>query len=163
MLRNQANLEIAEGHGHFGEQMGGMMDDFVKDLQKQIYEETKAVYGEIFFQRWLNPFHMGSIRDADGYGRVKGPCGDIMEIFLKFEEVHAGDASYQTDGCGSSIACGSILSEMVTNMTVVEAQTITQSDLIEYCQGLPDEDKHCALLAVSTLQQAINDYEISLK
>ena len=112
MLRNHQKPGIKEMHSHGGEEMGGMMDVFVKDLQKQIYEETKAVYGEIFFQRWLDPFHMGSIRDADGYGRVKGPCGDTMEIFLKFEEGHAGDASYQTDGCGSSMVCGSFAAEM---------------------------------------------------
>ncbi len=37
-------------------------DDFVEGLQDQIFQETRAVYGDIAFQRWLNPLYMGRLR-----------------------------------------------------------------------------------------------------
>ena len=154
----QAKLEIEAGHGHGGGGMGGMMDDFVEDMQKQIYEETKAVYGETFFQRWLNPLHMGSVRDADGYGRVKGSCEDTMEIFLKFEGDRVREASFQTDGCGSSMVCGSFAAEMAIGKTPDEIVGISGETILQRLGGLPEAEKHCAFLAAETLQEALDDY-----
>ena len=85
---------------------------FVSELQDQIYEETRAAYGEVAFERWLNPLYMGRMESPDGYARVTGPCGDTMEIFLKFEQGCVKEASFQTDGCGSSGVCGSFAAEM---------------------------------------------------
>ena len=50
--------------------MDDEFDDFVKGLQNRIFEETRAVYGEVAFQRWLNPLYVGVMRDCDGCGRL---------------------------------------------------------------------------------------------
>jgi nitrogen fixation NifU-like protein len=62
--------------------MADSFDDFVKDLQNQLFYEALAAYGEVEFQRWLKPLYRGAIHDADGYGRVTGTCGDTMAIFF---------------------------------------------------------------------------------
>ncbi|MCD6224293.1 MAG: iron-sulfur cluster assembly scaffold protein, partial [Deltaproteobacteria bacterium] len=62
--------------------MSKNLDAFVKDLQNQIFEETRAAYGDVAFQRWLKPLYMGAIDNPDGYGRVTGSCGDTIQIFL---------------------------------------------------------------------------------
>jgi len=62
--------------------MSNDLDDFVQDLQGQIYEETRAAYGDVAFERWLNPLYMGTIDNPDGYGCVTGSCGDTMQIFF---------------------------------------------------------------------------------
>ena len=36
-------------------------DDFVEGLQDQIFKETREVYGDIAFQRWLTPLYVGRI------------------------------------------------------------------------------------------------------
>ena len=87
-------------------------DKFVRDLQEQILEETKEAYGEKAYNRWLNPISMGPIKDPDGYACLTGLCGDTMEIFLRFENDRVSEASFQADGCGSSIVCGSFAAEM---------------------------------------------------
>ena len=61
------------------------LDDFVKGLQNQIFEETKADYGDVAFQRWLKPLYMGAMDNPDGHGRITGSCGDTMQIFLNFK------------------------------------------------------------------------------
>jgi nitrogen fixation NifU-like protein len=64
-------------------------------------------------------------------------------------------ASFVTDGCGPSIACGSMLTKMIQGMSVAEAGEIEPEDLLRELDGLPDESVHCAELAVSTLQNAL--------
>jgi len=64
--------------------MSEELDDFINDLQDQIYKETKDTYGKTMFERWLNPLYMGVIDNPDGHARITGSCGDTMEIFLLF-------------------------------------------------------------------------------
>ena len=133
-------------------------EDFVKQLQDQIFEETKEAYGQIVFERWQAPLYMGKIENPDGYARLTGSCGDTMEIFLKFEEGKVIDASFVTDGCGSSTACASFAAEMALGKNPDELIEITGETILKRVGGLPKEDEHCAFLAGETLQEALNCY-----
>ena len=143
--------------------MSDELDEFVDNLQDQIYAETKAAYGEIAFERWRNPLYMGKMDDPDGYGRVTGTCGDTMEIFLRFENDEVRDTSFQTNGCGSSIVCASFASEMAIGKSPDELLEITGDAILEKLGGLPEEDRHCAFLAGETLQEALHDYMVKKK
>lgn len=140
--------------------MSDTLDDFVKDLQNQIYDETRESYGEVAFQRWLRPLYMGAMDPVDGYSRVTGSCGDTMEIFLKFEQDRVREASFRTDGCGSSAVCGSFAAELAHGKTPDELVEITGETILEVLGSFPEEDHHCAFLAAETLQEALNDYMI---
>ena len=63
-----------------------------------------------------------------------------------------------TDGCVTTIAAGSMVTEMAKGKPVDEAIQIGQQDLLESLGGLPEESRHCALLASNTLKEAIIDY-----
>jgi nitrogen fixation NifU-like protein len=136
------------------------MDDFVRDLQQQIFDETKEAYGETAFQRWLEPVYLGTMEDPDGHASLRGVCGDTMEIFLNFEKGRVTKASFQTDGCGSSLVSGSITAEMSIGKTPDGLLEITGEAILERLGRLPKEDKHCAFLAAETLHEALNDYMI---
>jgi nitrogen fixation NifU-like protein len=140
--------------------MSSELDDFVQDLQSRIYDETKEAYGDVAFERWLNPLYMGSIDNPDGYGRVTGSCGDTMQIFLKFENDRIKEASFQTDGCGSSAVCGSFAAEMAIGKNPDEIVEITGEAILEKLGGLPKEDEHCAFLSAESLQEALHEYMI---
>jgi nitrogen fixation NifU-like protein len=140
--------------------MSSELDDFVQDLQSRIYDETKEAYGDVAFERWLNPLYMGSIDNPDGYGRVTGSCGDTMQIFLKFENDKIKEASFQTDGCGSSAVCGSFAAEMAIGKNPDEIIEITGEAILEKLGGLPKEEEHCAFLSAETLQEALHEYMI---
>ena len=138
--------------------MSDDFDDFARNLQEQIFEETKSAYGNVAFERWLNPLYMGRIDSPDGYARVTGPCQDTMEIFLRFEQGKVTEASFQTDGCGSSAVCGSFAAEMARGKTTDELLDVTGEAILERLGGLPEEDEHCAFLAGETLQEALSNY-----
>jgi len=130
--------------------------------EELIKAEMKKVYSETVVEHSMNPRNVGDIEDADGFAKVIGPCGDTMEIWLKVNSDTISDASFMTDGCGTTIASGSMVTEMAKGRTVFHAQKITQQDVLNALGGLPEESEHCALLAANTLKEAIKDY-FSLK
>ena len=140
--------------------MSDSLDDFVQDLQGQIFEETKAAYGEIVYQRWRNPLYMGKMENSDAHAHVKGECGDTIEIFLKFKNDRIKEASFLTDGCGPSAVCGSFAAEVSIGKSPDEIIEITGEAILKKLGGLPEEDRHCAFLAAATLQEALNTYMI---
>jgi nitrogen fixation NifU-like protein len=106
----------------------------------------------------MNPRNLGDMEDADGFARVTGPCGDTMEIWLRAKNGDLTDATFLTDGCGTSIASGSMVTEMAKGKNITEAQKISQQDVLSALGGLPEESQHCALLAADTLKEAIRNY-----
>jgi nitrogen fixation NifU-like protein len=81
-----------------------------------------------------------------------------MSIWLKVNGDTIINASFMTDGCGTTIASGSMVTEMVKGKRISQAQKITQRDVLDALGGLPQESEHCALLAANTLKAAIKDY-----
>jgi len=140
--------------------MADNLDSFIDGLQDQIYQETRTAYGEKAFERWQNMRHMGPMADPDGYARITGPCGDTIEIFLKFNNGTVWKASFKTDGCGTSAVCGSFAAEMAMGKTPDELLKITGEKILEVLGEFPKEDEHCAYLAAESLQEALNVYMI---
>ncbi len=138
--------------------MSDRLDDFVQELQEKIFQEARETYGDTVYERWLNPLYMGELKNYNGYSRLRGQCGDTIEIFLKFEKGRVIEASFKTDGCGASTACGSFATEMAIGKTPDELLEITGEAVLNRAGGLPQEDKHCAVLAAGSLQDALEDY-----
>jgi len=138
--------------------MSDSFDDFAQNLQNQIYEDTKKEYGQVFYDRWRNPLYMGKMEKSDGYGRIMGTCGDNMEIFLRFEKDAVEEALFLTDGCGSSGVCGSFAAELARGKDPDGLIEINGEQILEILGGLPEDDRHCAFLAVETLHKALNNY-----
>ena len=128
------------------------------ELQELILEDARKIYSETTIDHFMNPRNLGDMEDADGFGRVAGSCGDTMEIWLKVKNGTIASATFMTDGCGTSIASGSIVTELAKERSVNEARKISQQDVLGALGGLPEESKHCALLAANTLEEAIKDY-----
>ncbi len=134
------------------------LDKFVSDLQNEINQEIRKTYGDVVFERWLNPLYMGRMALADGYARVTGSCGDTMEIFLRFKNGRVKEAAFWTDGCASSMVCGSYAAELAMGKGPEDLKDITGQTILDILGGLPDHDRHCAFLAAETLQKSLQHY-----
>jgi len=128
------------------------------DLERQIIADMWSAYTETVIDHAMNPRNVGSIANADGFAGVTGPCGDTMEIWLKVRNGTLAQASFWTDGCGTSIAAGSMVTELAKGKAVAEILKISQQDVLDALGGLPEESAHCALLAANTLREAMKDY-----
>ncbi len=138
-------------------------DNALKELEQSVMEDMKQMYSEKTIDHFLNPRNLGEIPAHDGFGRIVGPCGDTMQICLKVQGGKVTNTSFWTDGCGPSIASGSMVTELAKGKSVPEAGRITQQDILDALGGLPEESLHCALLAADTLKEAIKDYLASKK
>ncbi|MEA1964916.1 MAG: iron-sulfur cluster assembly scaffold protein [Candidatus Aerophobetes bacterium] len=139
--------------------MADNIDEFADELQEKIIEEMKREYTETAVEHWIHPRNLGKIEDADAYGRITGPCGDTMEIYLKIKKGKITGAHFITDGCGGTIVCGSVITELATGKYPGEAEEITQEVILGHLGGLPEANRHCALLAANTLQEALKNYK----
>ena len=133
-----------------------------EQFEELIKAEMRKVYSETAIDHAMDPRNLGDMEDADGFAKVTGSCGDTMEIYLKIKDNRLINASFLTDGCGTTIACGSMVTEMINDKTLLQAQKITNDDIVNSLGGLPEDAMHCALLAANTLKEAFRDY-LSLK
>ena len=134
------------------------MSSELDDLQELAVADARRVYSDTVIDHAMKPRNAGDMPGADGFARVTGPCGDTMELWLKVKNGTITGANFMTDGCGTSIASGSMVTELAIGKSLNEAQRIGQRDVLEALGGLPEESQHCALLAANTLREAIRDY-----
>jgi len=137
------------------------IDAFVEKLQEMMREEARTQLGEIAFERWQNPMYMGVLLDADSFAHVKGSCGDSMVIYMKFDNGRVINAAFQTDGCATTIICGSFAAELAIGKTPDELADITAETILGKIGGLPKGHEHCATLAAGAVQEALHRYMVN--
>ncbi|WP_292517084.1 Fe-S cluster assembly scaffold protein NifU [Methanoculleus sp.] len=117
------------------------------------------MYTERVIAEFTNPENVGEMADADGVGEVGSPtCGDIMKIYLKVEGDRIADVRFQTFGCAAAIASSSMATRMIRGMTLAEAWSLSNGDVVESLGGLPPAKVHCSVLASDAIRAAINDW-----
>ena len=80
-----------------------------------------------------------------------------MRLQIKVEDGIITDAKFKTYGCGSAIASSSLVTEWVKGKTLVQAESIKNSEIAEEL-ALPPVKIHCSILAEDAIKAAINDY-----
>jgi len=119
-------------------------------------------YTDKVLEHFRNPRNVGKIEDADGKATVGSPaCGDMVAVYLKVDEEtkRIEDIRFESYGCASNIATGSIITELAKGKTIEEAKKITWRQASEELGGLPKIKAHCSVLAVEGLREAIRNYE----
>ena len=115
-------------------------------------------YSEAVIDHALHPRNLGAMENADGFARVTGPCGDTVEMWVRARNDVLTEVSFLTDGCATTIAAGSAVTELAMGKGIGQALAIRQQDALDALGGLPEESRHCALLAANTLKEAVRDY-----
>lgn len=134
------------------------LDKFAQELQDQLMEQIKKRYSEAVIDHWQNPRNFQKMENPDGYAQVRGSCGDTMEMFIKIRDQKIIQCTFQTDGCGTTIACGSTATELARNKSFTQALAqVSTEAILKKLGGLPEEDVHCAQLASDTLRRALAD------
>ncbi len=133
-------------------------DALIDKIQDEIFTEAKSALGEKGFDRWRNPKYCGVMKDADSHARLRGSCGDTMEMYISVQGERVDRISYVTDGCSSSSIAGSFAAELGMGKTFGEVLDLTGADVLHEIGTFPEAEEHCAHLAVRTLQEAVNKY-----
>jgi len=111
-------------------------------------------------EHFMSPRNVGSMIDPHGegsFGDLK--CGDSLTIYIKVKDNIITDISFLVFGCTASIATSSMITEMAKGKSIEAAMEITEKQLIDALDGLPENKIHCSVLGVKALRAAINNYK----
>ena len=120
-------------------------------------------YSKKVIEHYERPRNIGSLDSRSksvGTGLVGAPeCGDVMKLQIQVDdENRIVDAKFKTFGCGSAIASSSLATEWIKGKSVVEASSISNTQIVKEL-SLPPVKIHCSVLAEDAIKAAIKDYQ----
>ncbi|MEA1927605.1 MAG: iron-sulfur cluster assembly scaffold protein [Candidatus Auribacterota bacterium] len=133
-------------------------DRIEEELEKAFLDQLRKIYSPRVIELFQNPLNMGVIPEPNGFGIIRGICGDTMKVYLRIENERVEDVGFETDGCEATVAVGSAVTEMARGRTLMEVLAISPALVIEDLGGLPEDHIHCSILASDTLHNAVANY-----
>ena len=119
-------------------------------------QKGSLVYSETFKDHLAHPRNGGELTDANAVAEETNPvCGDRLRLSLRIREERIEAARFLAYGCPPTLACGSVLAEMIEGMTIQDAMKLTRRDVVNAIGGLSNRKQHAAALTIETLQKAI--------
>jgi len=119
-------------------------------------------YNDTVLEHFRNPHNVGRIENPDGQATEGSPaCGDMVSVNIKVNDKTKtiSDIKFESYGCASNIATGSIITDLAKGRTLDEAKKISWKEASDALGGLPAIKVHCSVLAVEGLRSAIQNYE----
>jgi nitrogen fixation protein NifU and related proteins len=119
-------------------------------------------YSETVLDHFRHPRNVGKIENPDGKAIEGSPaCGDMVAVYISVDSKTntLSDIKFESYGCASNIATGSIITELAKGKTLDEAKKITWQEAAKALGGLPKIKAHCSVLAVEGLRSAIENYK----
>ncbi len=114
------------------------------------------MYSPQVLDHFEHPRNVGELSNATAVAQVENPaCGDVLSLSLRIENGRIVEVRYRAKGCVPSIACGSLLTEMLAGRTLSEARTLNRKKLVELIGGLPKASAHASHLAMDALSAAL--------
>lgn len=117
------------------------------------------MYSPQLLDHFQNPRNGGDVPNADVTVQLENPaCGDVLRLSLRVVEHRIVEVGFRAKGCVPSMACGSLLTEMLKGRTLEEARALQAKDLVEAMGGLPEASAHAGQLALDALAAALRKY-----
>ena len=98
------------------------------EIIKRVIDQMKGMYTDKVIDHAINTRNFGSMPDYDGMGKATSSCGETIQMWLKVKNDEVVKASFETDGCAATLACGSIATELTKGKNILDAQKIKQKE-----------------------------------
>jgi nitrogen fixation protein NifU and related proteins len=116
-------------------------------------------YSDTLMDHFTAPRNSGVLESPDIIGHAGTPGrGPFLILYLRMKGNQILAAKFQTYGCGPTIACGSVLTEMITGHSVPDCLELTAQTLIDALDGVPPEKLHSPALAIAALRDALKEF-----
>ena len=110
------------------------------------------MYSSQVLDHFEHPRNSGDVPNPDASVQVENPaCGDVLRLSAKVEEGRIAEIRFRAKGCVPSMACASLLTEMVKGRTLAEARQLRREQLVAAAGNLPPASVHAGHLALDAL------------
>jgi NifU-like protein involved in Fe-S cluster formation len=119
------------------------------------------VYSPEVLDHFAQPRNAGVLDLPDATVTVENPaCGDVLKLYARVSGERIREARFQAKGCVPSIACGSVLTELISGKTFQEAAQVRREDLLRTIGNLPEASQHASHLAIDALSALLKSLNI---
>jgi nitrogen fixation NifU-like protein len=114
------------------------------------------MFSAAVLDHFKNPRNAGELRDATAVVEASNPvCGDVLRLAVRIENGRIAEARFLCRGCTTAIACGSLLTELISNQSVEQLATLDASAISARLGELPQATFHGAQLAADASAQLL--------
>jgi nitrogen fixation NifU-like protein len=110
------------------------------------------MYSPQVLDHFQHPRNPGEVANPNASVQIENPaCGDVLKLTLRVSDGRIEEIRFLAQGCVPTMACASLLTELVQGRTVAEARQLRREDLVGALGGLPPASTHASHLAIDTL------------
>lgn len=114
-----------------------------------------AGYSEIVMDHYTSPSNRRMLATATVVGKASfDNRAPFVMLYLRIDQKVIVEASFEAAGCGVTIAACSMLTELVLNQSVGNAERIDEAALTQALGGIPEHKRHSIQIAISALRDA---------
>ncbi|HTY21256.1 MAG TPA: iron-sulfur cluster assembly scaffold protein [Geobacteraceae bacterium] len=119
---------------------------------------------EKFLDHARNPRNVGLLEDANVVIQAgDSECDDRQIFFIRIEDDTIQDIRFLIEGCETTVATASIVTEMVMGQSLDTVLTISDRSIADALGGLPEEKMHCAEISALAMHTAVHQYRSTTK
>lgn len=92
-------------------------------------DDIQDLYRELILDHARTPRHFGRLDDATHTAQGINPlCGDKLSLYLRVDEAGTiAESAFEGSGCAISVASASLLTEIVTGLSIDQAEDVFAS------------------------------------
>jgi nitrogen fixation protein NifU and related proteins len=114
------------------------------------------MYSAQVLDHFQHPRNAGEVVNPDSSVQIDNPaCGDVLKLTLRVVDGHIQEIRFLVQGCVPTMACASLLTELVQGRTIAEARQLRREKLVTVIGGLPKASLHASHLAMDALNAAL--------
>jgi len=111
------------------------------------------MFSATLLDHFQSPRNAGELPNPTARIEVTNPvCGDLLQLSVLLEHTRIAAVRFLCRGCTASIACASLLTELIQGRELHELNEITADSISTALGGLPPASAHAAHLAYDALR-----------
>ncbi len=114
------------------------------------------MYSPQVLDHFQHPRNAGEVVNPDSSVQIENPaCGDVLKLTLRVVDGRIDEVRFLAQGCVPTMACASLLTELLQERTIAEARQVRREELVKALGGLPKASLHASHLAMDALTAAL--------
>jgi nitrogen fixation NifU-like protein len=119
---------------------------------------------EKFLDHARNPRNVGLLENANVVIQAgDSECDDKQIFFIRIEDDMVQDIRFLIEGCETTVATASVVTEMVKGQSLDTLLTLSDRSISDALDGLPEEKLHCAEMSALAMHTAVRQYRSTKK